>query len=281
MIRLKSLLVEGSKLKDGATSRGLSVAKQLKSRLGLTAFQAAAIVGNFIEESGVRADAQQDMTGAGKYISGPLKADGRTGYSFAQWTEKGRQQSLQKFAKSRDLDITKEHLTSAIAIDFVVNEFNGTFSNVLKKLKASKTLSAATNIILKQYEMPANQGATALANRTANAQAILDLMGETKKTSTKAAASKSTTTNKKTKAVQDITLMGTIDYVSQKLGQSSKPKAVTTAAKSATSTSQYTVKSGDTLSGIATKYKTTVPNIKKLNKLTTDMIKPGQKLKIK
>jgi LysM repeat protein len=43
----------------------------------------------------------------------------------------------------------------------------------------------------------------------------------------------------------------------------------------------YTVKSGDSLSVIASKYKTTVDAIKRANKLKSDMIKPGQKLIIK
>ncbi len=43
----------------------------------------------------------------------------------------------------------------------------------------------------------------------------------------------------------------------------------------------YTVKSGDTLSGIAMKHGTTVDKIKKLNGLTNNNIKPGQKLKLK
>ncbi len=47
------------------------------------------------------------------------------------------------------------------------------------------------------------------------------------------------------------------------------------------STTTYTVKSGDTLSKIAEKFKTTVPKLKELNKLTSNNIKVGQKLKVK
>jgi LysM repeat protein len=43
----------------------------------------------------------------------------------------------------------------------------------------------------------------------------------------------------------------------------------------------YTVKKGDTLSGIAQKNKTTVSKIKKLNQLKSDNIQIGQKLRVK
>jgi LysM repeat protein len=43
----------------------------------------------------------------------------------------------------------------------------------------------------------------------------------------------------------------------------------------------YIVKSGDSLSAIAVKHKTTTDKLKKANGLKTDLIKPGQKLIIK
>ncbi len=58
----------------------------------------------------------------------------------------------------------------------------------------------------------------------------------------------------------------------------------TTVSQQSTSTqpaaSTYTVRSGDTLSGIATKHGTTVARIKELNNLTSNNIKVGQKLKV-
>src|SRR5699024_11927980 len=45
--------------------------------------------------------------------------------------------------------------------------------------------------------------------------------------------------------------------------------------------STYTVKSGDTLSGIASRYNVSVSNLKKWNNLNSHMIYVGQKLSVK
>lgn len=47
-----------------------------------------------------------------------------------------------------------------------------------------------------------------------------------------------------------------------------------------TQQTEYVVKSGDTLSKIATQFRTTITKIKKDNSLTSDLIQVGQKLKI-
>ncbi|MEH7084436.1 LysM peptidoglycan-binding domain-containing protein [Neobacillus drentensis] len=84
----------------------------------------------------------------------------------------------------------------------------------------------------------------------------------------------------------------TIIHVGQKL-KVSAPKQTTTTAKPATpakptttatttntTTGVYTVQKGDYLGKIAGKHSTTVTNIKSLNKLKSDMIYVGQKLKV-
>lgn len=63
----------------------------------------------------------------------------------------------------------------------------------------------------------------------------------------------------------------------KKTTTSSKPKPKTTAKKSGGS---YKVVSGDTLYGIARKRSTTVAKIKSANGLKSDLIRPGQTLKI-
>ena len=81
----------------------------------------------------------------------------------------------------------------------------------------------------------------------------------------------------------------TIIHVGQKL-KVSAPKQTTTTAKPATpakspattttTTGVYTVKGGDYLGKIASKHSTSVSNLKSLNKLKSDMIYVGQKLKV-
>ncbi|SFH75041.1 LysM peptidoglycan-binding domain-containing protein, partial [Pisciglobus halotolerans] len=68
-------------------------------------------------------------------------------------------------------------------------------------------------------------------------------------------------------------------YVNQKLSVNvGKESSSTTAAKQ---TKTYTVKSGDTLSGIAKVYGTTVSQLKIWNTLITDLIFVGQSLTVK
>jgi LysM domain len=67
---------------------------------------------------------------------------------------------------------------------------------------------------------------------------------------------------------------------------STKPKSSTSSkskstAKRATGSSTHTVGKGDTLYGIALKNKTTVAKIKAANGLKSDLIRPGQKLKLR
>jgi len=86
-------------------------------------------------------------------------------------------------------------------------------------------------------------------------------------------------------------LNNTLIHVGQNL-KVSAPKQTTTTAKpttpakspatttSTTTTGVYTVKSGDYLGKIASKHSTSVSNLKSLNKLKSDMIYVGQKLKV-
>lgn len=60
-----------------------------------------------------------------------------------------------------------------------------------------------------------------------------------------------------------------------------KTSKTTTKVKTASATATHKVVKGDTLSKIGKKYGMTVKELKSLNKLKTDLIKIGQKLKVK
>jgi FOG: LysM repeat len=78
----------------------------------------------------------------------------------------------------------------------------------------------------------------------------------------------------------------TDDYIQRRTTVYNKVKALgsgktSTVVKTAPKTSTYTVKKGDTISGIAAKYKTTVDNLIKINKIkNANLIKVGQVLKL-
>ncbi|QIZ05659.1 LysM peptidoglycan-binding domain-containing protein [Priestia megaterium] len=92
--------------------------------------------------------------------------------------------------------------------------------------------------------------------------------------------------------VGELKLWNKLDTTIIRVGQRltvAAPKQATIAAKPTTATkpktttaatSVYTVKSGDYLGKIAVNHKTTVSNLKSLNKLKSDMIYVGQKIKV-
>jgi len=65
-----------------------------------------------------------------------------------------------------------------------------------------------------------------------------------------------------------------------KAEQTTQKQTDTTTQKQTTQTATYTIKSGDTLSKIAASYKVTVAQLYEWNKLKSDLIYPGQVLKI-
>lgn len=84
-------------------------------------------------------------------------------------------------------------------------------------------------------------------------------------------------------AIKDIQIWNNLSsstiYVNQKLSVLAPHSHSTTAATS-TTVDDYIVKSGDTLWGISKSYGMSISGLKSLNGLTSDVIYPGQKLKV-
>ena len=142
---------EGEAGPAGSSGDKLTMARNLMRDLGLTASQAAGIVGNMAAESGVENARPQ---GSRPGTKAPLKVDGKTGYGLVQWTSKGRQQALADFARSRGADLSKP-LSMDIEYQFFLKEFRGAYGNVLSQIKNAPDVKTASTIFMQQYEIPA------------------------------------------------------------------------------------------------------------------------------
>lgn len=91
---------------------------------GLSDVQAAAILGNFREESGINPRrVQNTKTPEGDSDINPL--DGKTGYGVAQWTSLGRQQALSKYAT----DTSRPVSSLDLQLDFTYREMTDSSPN--------------------------------------------------------------------------------------------------------------------------------------------------------
>lgn len=134
----------------GSSGDKLTMARNLMRDLGLTAAQAAGIVGNMDAESGVE---NARIQGSPPGTKGVLKVDGKTGYGLVQWTSIGRQQALADFARSKGADLSKP-LSMDIEYQFFLKEFKGAYGHVLKQIKDAPDTKTASTIFMQQYEVP-------------------------------------------------------------------------------------------------------------------------------
>ena len=161
-----------------------------------------------------------------------------------------RKKELMKFAKKRNTPATNLNTQ----LDFIkyemLNEYDGTYayeSRQFQKIASGKSAKDKAYLFAKYCERPVGWALERSKNtRMAVANQLYDLL------------------------------------IGKKPKQPEKdPKKKETHTSIVKLPKIYTVKSGDSLSVIAVKHKTTVDKIKKLNKLKSDLIKPGQKLIVK
>ena len=135
----------------GSSGDKLTMARNLMRDLGLTAPQAAGIVGNMAAESGVE---NARVQGSRPGEKGILKIDGKTGYGIVQWTSMGRQQALADYAVSKGADLSKP-LSMDIEYQFFLKEFKGKYGHVLSQIKQAQDVKTSSTIFMQQYEVPA------------------------------------------------------------------------------------------------------------------------------
>lgn len=141
---------------------------------GLTAIQAAGIMGNLQQESGLNPHRVQGTpTPAGDKPE--ITIDGKTGYGLAQWTDKGRQQNLKNFASEQGTSTGD----LATQLGFLYKESNpgGTRPNAWPEQAKQADVDAATESWERTYEN-ADPKFVNMTNRKNYAQAILQRAGE-------------------------------------------------------------------------------------------------------
>lgn len=151
---------------------------------GFTACGTAGLMGNIYAESGLRADNLQDtgnlklnMTDSkytdavdcGEYTKEQFMYDGY-GYSLAQWTYHSRKKALYEFAKSRGKSIGDLETV----LDFLYKELSEGYPRIVEILKTTDNISEASDIVLTEYERPANMSNSVKQRRAEYGQKFYD-----------------------------------------------------------------------------------------------------------
>jgi hypothetical protein len=139
----------------GVQSNPARVAFEFFVGKGLTSEQAAGIVGNLMQESGVDPAARQS--------DGP-------GHGIAQWSAGGRWNNLLRFAKAR----RASPLALTTQLEFLWHELTTVPAYGLGALRAARSVVAATRVFEKSFEVC---GACNEPRRIAMAQAVLRVHG--------------------------------------------------------------------------------------------------------
>lgn len=214
-------------------------------------FGTAGVIGNLYAESGLRAnnlqntfekkfgltDEEYTHNVDNKIISREQFIKDKSGYGIAQWTYWSRKQNLYDYIKTRNKSIADLQCQ----LEFLLIELKQ-YKDVWAILQTTKSIKQASDVILTQFERPADQSETMKDTREKYSRIFFE------------------------------------KYVDREKYKVSP----TSPFYDKTSETVYTVKKGDTLSGIAKKFNTTYQKIAKDNGIDNpSLITVGQKLVIK
>ena len=168
------------------------------------AYGVAGLMGNLYAESGLKPtnlqnsyntkfglsdDEYTDQVDAGTYIK---FVNDSAGYGLAQWTYKTRKQALLEYAQSKKSSIG--NLTTQL--EYLYKELTG-YKTVLATLKKATSVKEASDIVLTQFEKPANQGDAVKTKRAGYGETYYKKYASGTKTE-EATAPASTSTGSKT-----------------------------------------------------------------------------------
>ncbi len=148
--------------------RGNQVYEKIRnyfSDKGLNDYAIAGLLGNLYCESGLNPKNLQNSferklgLSDEKYTeqvdNGVYKnfSNDRAGYGLCQWTHPSRKKNLLKFANQKSSSIGDLEMQ----LDFLYKELSESYKRVWKSLQTAETVREASDIILLQFERPANQ----------------------------------------------------------------------------------------------------------------------------
>lgn len=153
---------------------------------GLTAYGIAGLMGNLYAESALIPTNLQNSyekslgmndveytaaVDSGKYTNFVRDS---AGYGLAQWTYWSRKEALLNYAKA----VGKSIGDLEMQLGFLWKEISG-YSAVMKVLKAATSVREASDVVLLQYERPANQGESVQRTRAGYGQKYFDQYAST------------------------------------------------------------------------------------------------------
>ena len=293
----------------GTTADEKTIWNYLMSKIG-NAYGVAGLMGNLYAESALKSNNLQqtyekslgytDTTYTAAVDNGSYYnfVKDAAGYGLAQWTYWSRKQNLLAFARSAGKSIGD----LGMQLDFLYKELSeGYKSSVLSVLETATSVLTASNAVLLKFERPANQSESVQRKRAEYGQKYYDkYVGGTTSTepdtnapiggdvvytvkagdTLSAIAARYGTTYKALAEYNGISNPNII-RVGQQIKIPGKSATATQEKTEPTAETVYTVKSGDTLSGIARKYGTTYQQLAAYNKISNpNKISVGQKIKI-
>ena len=97
------------------------------------------------------------------------------GYGLAQWTWWSRKQNMLNFHKSAGKSIGDLETQ----LEFLKKELTESYKSILEQLKTATSVLQASNVVLLQYERPANQGIEVQEKRAKSSQTYYDKYAKT------------------------------------------------------------------------------------------------------
>lgn len=155
---------------------------------GLTPEGTAGLMGNLAHESGLRANNLQnsyekslgmnDETYTAAVDSGVYQnfVHDKAGYGLAQWTYWSRKEALYKYVKARGVSIGD----TVAQLDFLIFELASNYGPIWRTLCSTDNVREASDIVLLQFERPADQSEAVQLKRYETSKGFYDRLAEKK-----------------------------------------------------------------------------------------------------